>query len=136
MLTGSTLDVLVGHYVDAIRLSDDSTLIEFVCGDTSFLFRAEGDCCSESWFNHFAGVDLVRGHTVTQIIEREETEADGTRQEYDTVYGWTLVTDAGYADLELRNSNNGYYGGWVTFIGHAEWYIGDNTKRPEVQEDF
>jgi hypothetical protein len=28
---------------------------------------------------------------------------------------WTIKTDRGYLDLEVRNSHNGYYGGSVTY---------------------
>lgn len=109
----NALAALVGRRIDAIILSANNEEIEFVCPTERLRFYAFGDCCSESWFNHFAGVGALIGQTVKAVIERPEYEEEGTRDVCDTVYGHLIVTDLGSADLELRNSSNGYYGGRV-----------------------
>jgi hypothetical protein len=56
------------------------------------------------------------GGTVQEIIVRFEEDApeDGkTRQDFDSLYGYGVVTDKGEGDIEFRNSSNGYYGGWL-----------------------
>jgi hypothetical protein len=77
------------------------------------------------WFNHVNGVetvlgegnlfDVLRGAMVTGVEDKGWTEdrEDG----YDVIQDgfWTIATDRGYIDLEVRNSHNGYYGGSVVY---------------------
>jgi hypothetical protein len=77
------------------------------------------------WFNHVNGVetvlgegnlfDILRGAMVTGVEDKGWTEdrEDG----YDVIQDgfWTITTDRGYIDLEVRNSHNGYYGGSVVY---------------------
>jgi hypothetical protein len=77
------------------------------------------------WFNHVNGVetvlgegnlfDILRGAMVTAVEDKGWTEdrEDG----YDVIQDgfWTIATDRGYIDLEVRNSHNGYYGGSVVY---------------------
>jgi hypothetical protein len=77
------------------------------------------------WFNHVNGVetvlgegnlfDILRGAMVTGVEDKGWTEdrEDG----YDVIQDgfWTIATDRGYIDLEVRNSHNGYYGGSVVY---------------------
>ena len=115
---------LIGKTVTKIGVSQDQSVIMFVQDDaTSTAFQASGDCCSESWFaditfqNHWgtSGLPLV----VNEVSEIEVPdfvlkmiEKDGrTRQDYDQVYGYKLVTNKGTCEIIYRNSSNGYYGG-------------------------
>jgi hypothetical protein len=92
---------------------DDRLFIETDAGTWTLV--AEGDCCSESWFDrdHLEGADLVVGEVVTAVENRDEYLAsDGrTRQEQDSVYGTEIRTAKGCCVFEMRNSSNGYYGG-------------------------
>jgi hypothetical protein len=81
------------------------------------------------WFNHVNGVDTVlgegnlfdilRGAMVTGVEDKgwSEDREDG----YDVIQDgfWTIATDRGYIDLEVRNSHNGYYGGSVVYDEEA-----------------
>jgi hypothetical protein len=81
------------------------------------------------WFNHVNGVetvlgegnlfDILRGAMVTGVEDKGWTEdrEDG----YDVIQDgfWTIATDRGYIDLEVRNSHNGYYGGSVVYDEEA-----------------
>jgi hypothetical protein len=59
--------------------------------------------------------DILRGAMVTAVEDKGWTEdrEDG----YDVIQDgfWTIATDRGYIDLEVRNSHNGYYGGSVVY---------------------
>jgi hypothetical protein len=56
---------------------------------------------------------------VTGVEDKGWTEdrEDG----YDVIQDgfWTIATDRGYIDLEVRNSHNGYYGGSVVYDEEA-----------------
>jgi hypothetical protein len=61
-----------------------------------------------------SGLENLLGQAIVAIRENASADApeDGkTRQEYDTLYSYTFETAKGYADIEFRNSSNGYYGG-------------------------
>lgn len=115
------LEQLIGRLILSVHLSDDATLIQFETDAGLRSFYAWTGCiCDESWFNHFSSVDLLLGQRVRDVIVRAEKEDLGTRQEVDKIYGFTIVTPLGYADLEMRNSSNGYYGGMLTLVDDAE----------------
>ncbi len=112
---------LVNRFVVGVRLNEDKTILQFeLLFGRVLTWEAEGDCCSYSWFEHISGVDLINsdGGVVTEIREKllDPPSAD-EELGYDCLqnYGWTVVTDRGYFDIEMRNSSNGYYGGWPEF---------------------
>ena len=43
----------------------------------------------------------------------ESEYSDKYENDYQNVGFWTIKTTAGYFDLEVRNSHNGYYGGHI-----------------------
>ena len=74
---------------------------------------AGGDCCSHSWFeSHDSDAE---GGTITKF---EETYGERTESaDYDVLqtYFGTVYTTKGRVTYELRNSSNGYYGGYVNW---------------------
>jgi len=46
---------------------------------------------------------------------------------------WTIRTDRGYIDIEVRNSHNGYYGGSFSFTDHEGV---QDLELVEVLDDF
>ncbi len=107
---------LAGKTVYAVRLNDDKDFIVFECenGDT-VAYSAEGDCCSHSWIEHLNGLSELLGKRVNRIVEREMPEMKRGEYEYIQSYGWTLETETGRCDIEMRNESNGYYGGWLQY---------------------
>jgi len=88
----------------------------------------EGDCCSESWIEHYELPSV--GETIVNIIELEisneeaitlhcleENESneivdeEGREHECLQFYFYCILTDKGNYKIEMRNSSNGYYGG-------------------------
>lgn len=103
---------LIGKYIHDVLINPDKTIILFVTDKGKIAYRADGDCCSESWFNHISNFNSIKNwEIITNIIEREEKDETGTRQEEDKVYGYDLITSKGTCYIEMRNSSNGYYGG-------------------------
>ena len=106
---------LIGKTVKAIRINDVKDLIELTCDDGILYLSAVGDCCSTSWFEHMTGVEALIGHTIKNVLVREmpPPKTDDEDDEFDVTdfYGWTLETEAGRCDIEMRNQSNGYYGG-------------------------
>jgi hypothetical protein len=98
------------------------------------------------WFNHVNGVetvlgegnvfDILRGAMITGVESKGWTDDRTDEDGYDVIQDgfWTIATDRGYIDLEVRNSHNGYYGGSVVY--DAESNIGTIENLQAVTEDF
>ena len=65
-----------------------------------------------------------------------------TRQEYDQVYKFMLVTHKGYCDIIFRNSSNGNYGGCLKYLQDEPIYDSryiaakEPIKWLELKEDY
>lgn len=131
---------LMGKRINEILIdADEQHYLVFKTDQGDIAYFAEGDCCSESWFYHLLGVDALLGHTVLSVEEvwdGEDPPDEFSRQEVDRLYCVKLVTDSGYADIEFRNSSNGYYGGWLSMIdaAHDDEFV--KTRFVPVTEDY
>ena len=126
----SEFNVLVGKRINGLFIGDDNWSLVFRdINGRYYCFRTKNDCCNTVWFNHVNGVetvlgegnlfDILRGAMVTGVEDKGWTEdrEDG----WDVIQDgfWTIATDRGYIDLEVRNSHNGYYGGSVVYDEEA-----------------
>lgn len=125
MSIGCSMKELVGKTVWAVYVNDDASGILFDLGGGAFQgYEADADCCSESWFSEIDNVQNLLRSEVLEVEEKAEQKAEGTRQEEDIVYGYTLKTAKGYCDILFRNSSNGWYSGWLVpfiFSHDAHW---------------
>lgn len=128
------IEHLVGSVIKTVSMNEDKTEIRFDFEDARLplVIKAYGDCCSNSWFEHLAGFEALIGHKVVEVVDRPMPEGtNDPNDQYIQYYGWTIVTARGRADLEMRNSSNGYYGGWIE-VGEIK---GISNHFP-VQGDF
>ena len=141
----SVFNVLVGKRINGLFIGDDDWALVFRdINERYYCFRTENDCCNQVWFNHINGVstvlgegnlfDILRGAMVTAVEDKgwSEDREDG----YDVIQDgfWTIKTDRGYIDLEVRNSHNGYYGGSVKYDEESK--IDAITDLRAVTTDF
>lgn len=118
----SDFETLVGAKVKGVYLYADNTLA-FDTDKGILAYNAVGDCCSNSWFEHVSGINNIEGHTVIRIDDFDINEVIPDWSELKTMdlnteneikyYGFRIVTDKGYFEIDMRNSSNGYYGGYV-----------------------
>jgi hypothetical protein len=110
---------LHGKKVQAVSINKEKDLvrIDFKAFGKSYVYlRAYGDCCSTSWFEHIEGLQFLVGGTISDVVEREmQKEFEDSNGDSIQVYGWSIKTDKGQCEIEMRNSSNGYYGGSVEF---------------------
>ena len=143
----SEFDVLVGKRINGLFIGDSAWALVFRdINGRHYCFRTENDCCNTVWFNHVNGVetvlgegnlfDILRGAMVTAVESKGWTDDRTDEDGYDVIQDgfWTIATDRGYIDLEVRNSHNGYYGGSVEY--REEHNIGNIEDLREVTEDF
>ena len=137
---------LVGQRINGIFLGNDSWALLIRTIDGKFhRYDTQNDCCNSVWFNHLNGVtilgegnsfDLLRGAVVTGVEDKGWGENRSDEQGYEVVQDgfWTIKTDRGYIDIEVRNSHNGYYGGSVKHIEDFDVSAVENLR--QVTEDF
>jgi hypothetical protein len=141
----SEFNVLVGKRINGLFIGEDAWALVFRdINGRHYCFRTKNDCCNTVWFNHVNGVetvlgegnlfDILRGAMVTGVEDKGWTEdrEDG----YDVIQDgfWTIATDRGYIDLEVRNSHNGYYGGSVEYDKESDLSKIENLQA--VTADF
>jgi hypothetical protein len=132
---------LIGKRINGIFVDETRTELAFRTTEGRYLgYVTCGDCCNSVYINHFSGADVVgegnsfdllRGALVLAVEDKGWTE---DREEgYGVVQEgfWTIKTDRGYIDLEVRNEHNGYYGGHIEEDEDA-----DVTDLTELKEDF
>jgi hypothetical protein len=138
---------LVGKRINGLFIGDSAWALVFRdINGRHYCFRTENDCCNTVWFNHVNGVetvlgegnlfDILRGAMVTGVESKGWTDDRTDEDGYDVIQDgfWTIATDRGYIDLEVRNSHNGYYGGSVVY--DAESDLGTIEDLQAVTEDF
>ncbi len=111
----ATLEDLIGATVTEV--AHTSEVVTLTTDRGTFKLLAEGDCCSVSWFEHVDD-DGIAGGVVTRVEDSGEPEgwvepADNSEHEVLQYYFTTISTTKGRLMFEMRNSSNGYYGGFI-----------------------
>ena len=143
----SEFNVLVGKRINGLFIGDSAWALVFRdINGRHYCFRTENDCCNTVWFNHVNGVetvlgegnlfDILRGAMVTAVESKGWTADRGDENGWDVIQDgfWTISTDRGYIDLEVRNSHNGYYGGSVVYDEESD--LGTIEDLRELTKDF
>lgn len=144
---------LIGKRINGVFLARENWTVVFRTTEGKYYrYDTSGDCCNTVWVNHISGLDilgkgdsfdLMRGALVTGgedkewTTDRDWTEADGG--EYGEVISdgfFTLHTDRGYIDFEVRNDHNGYYGGSFAYYEMVEVAVEELEDFAQVTEDF
>jgi hypothetical protein len=129
------MEELIGKTITKLFMYSGAYLV-FECSDGEILaYRAEGDCCSSSWFEHVTLCGLLNNVVI------ETNYAGGSRtddNEYDTleISNYEVKTAKGISTFELRNSSNGYYSGYIKKCDYHLLSSEIKYKRKEVTEDI
>lgn len=114
------MEELIGSKILDIEIAGDELWLKFTTSSNSFIYQANGDCCSESWFSEIINLDFLINHTVSEVEYLDLpllNQVDGhCRQKSDRFYGFRIATEAGHTTIVFRNSSNGYYGGDCQFL--------------------
>lgn len=139
-------------YIIDIQTNEDANIVKFVVSfeqkggnPQPFYYFAEADCCSESWFENFIfGESSFTHHWIDRVFTLEANyEPKAERQEYDKILHivaeWGATSKYGACRqilFDLRNSSNGYYSGWVSFIGGESEFLQSHwaVDKPERQK--
>lgn len=110
-----------GKVIKSVYMDEDSQYLVLISDfDDYLVYKAEGDCCSSSWFESINNIESLINQKVIGIEENPESIREDEQDDCLRVYGYTLKTSQGYVDVEFRNSSNGYYGGSCELVEGAE----------------
>ena len=144
----STFCNLVGQRINGIFLGNDNwTLVLRTTEGRWYRYDTSNDCCNSVWVNHMSGVevagnnnsfDLLRGALVLSAEDKGWGENRNDDDGYDVIQDgfWTIRTDRGYIDIEVRNSHNGYYGGDLSEVDIETYPVSQIEDLRQVFEDF
>jgi hypothetical protein len=131
---------LIGKIVDTIYLSEDEESLAFVTDDGEcHIYTTSGDCCNSVWFYHFSGVEELLNQRVHDVESKDWRDVEGEYAKDDVAEEsciWTLKTNRGYIDIEVRNSHNGYYGGEVGHHLDKDFRFLDKSDWKMIHDDF
>lgn len=138
---------LLNKVIKNIFISEGEEYIKFILSNNSeVIYMTDADCCSETWFSDFTGVDCLINEELLEIedldLPNDIALANRSRQEIDKLYGYSFKTKKGYATLEYRNSSNGYYGGSCSLLEPSskmrEYYDSkkDSIIFHEIKDDW
>lgn len=111
--------LLMNKKVETIYINEEKDIIKLKTDKGFIAIEAQGDCCSESWFEHTNHIDELIGSTIEgcEEILLEDVKLPATRQDVDELYAFKILYKKGryngMTTLEFRNSSNGYYGGYL-----------------------
>lgn len=125
---------LIGEIVEAVHTSKGSAVIGFQTKNNYYEYYCDGDCCSTSWLEHLTGLSFLIGQKILSCENIEmpsipEKELEGL--DWVQNYGYRLVTQKGYFELEMRNESNGCYGGSIIGPMHEK-----SVSSSVLTEDF
>lgn len=137
---------LVGKTIKNVYMSDEYLKFDTDQGEVSF--NVYGDCCSNSYFYDFIGVEKLLNNG--PIISAKAVDLDGSdprgivpeREYYEVqVYGYEIVTeDPKFGPVttvfSFRNSSNGYYGGSLESCSRAPVGLKQITKDVLTPDDL
>ena len=143
----ATFTNLIGQRINGIFIANENKTLIFRTNEYKFIcYETENDCCNEVWINHFSGAhvtgdpencfDALRGALVISTEDKGWTESrTNPKNEWEVVQDgfWTIQTDRGYIDIEVRNEHNGYYGG---HLNEQDDFLLSLDELVEITEDF
>ena len=125
------MENLVGHIIREVDLSDNGFNLIIKTESHKFIYRTEGDCCAHAYILELRPNDVadIIGHEVVSVIRNGFSKEDSSGYGQTDTEFISIQTHNGDLDLELRTEHNGYYSGWVNFVGKEPiWPIHDDIR--------
>jgi len=105
---------LISKKIESLYQNDSKETLIFKTSDGYFIkYNTCNECCNSVWFSSINGLDSLIGGTVNKVICKGWNDLEGNDYEVLESCFWTISTEKGFFDIEVRNSHNGYYGGYV-----------------------
>jgi len=129
---------LMGNSISKVWVSKDRRALAFVTKQPwTIVYETVNDCCNDVWFAAVTGLtSLLKGKEIIRVVadtwvkQGLDDMGQGT-----TVAWWSLTTEKGVCQWEIRNcGNEWYYGGKIRKMDDneaAKWWRHDSKFKPE-----
>jgi len=128
---GGIMDQLVNQTIRKFELSEDGMNLYITTDEYCYHYVTEGDCCAHAYILPPADEDVmaVIGHKVVKVTrEQLDQQSNGILDVVDTEF-ISIQTHAGDLEFEMRTEHNGYYCGYITFVGQEKvWPVFDDIR--------
>jgi len=126
-----TFEEMLGQTINKIWINEDNDTLIFETTGGGFCYQTEADCCNQVWFEHISLSPKLYGSYVMGVEDKgwNELSSPSAYEVLENAF-YTITTSNGYIDMEVRNSNNGYYGGRVKFVDPLVW------DRYNIRKDY
>jgi len=114
MAQKSVFDPVVGKTLIAVE-QNAYALILVTQDGKRHTFTPEGDCCAHCWIESAQGFDDLIGQVIRSAEDKAWIDLDSEGFDVLEQGFFSLYCDKGAADIELRVSHNGYYGGYFVY---------------------
>jgi hypothetical protein len=105
-----------GHVLE--RLEWDDSGVTLTLDGVKHYWGAEGDCCASAWVEDVNPYATELPAKVTAVEGRWSIDGEHGDAVEDTGF-FSIRTERGHIDVELRVNHNGYYGGQLDYRGPA-----------------
>lgn len=123
---------LEGQRIKQINIDESAGCLYITTDKAIHKFHVESDCCSYSYFYEINNINQMLTWISKDIEEIDMPEVP-EQDEYTCTlaYGYKINTEGGYGLIVFRNDSNGYYGGWMKYVGTV-----DEAQGKELKEDW
>ncbi len=132
------LQDLIGRTFKKICISTDRETLILYDGEGYVLIEAEKECCNTVWFEHIEGIDCLINQKILGVDKIQYKEVRRNCGEYLDEFGFVLRTSRGRVTFDMRNDNNGYYGGSyiITQCKELDWEKCLQTTHTNTELDW
>jgi hypothetical protein len=110
-------DNLAGRELRSAYTLDGGHKLHLITDEGAFVYESEGDCCAHAWVESVNAIAELPATIMGVESGNAETEEEGDYGDVLDICFYSIRTTRGHVDVELRISHNGYYGGWLNFLG-------------------
>lgn len=119
---------IINVYLNGVR----DVLIFEDSNNILYSYECNGECCAISYIATFSNIQALLGEIIIKVDIKESKSEDTDDGVLDTCF-YTISTNKGFIDFDLRTEHNGYYYGWIEYNPHL---IIDLREFKKITEDF
>lgn len=124
---------LIGKKIINVYLNDVNDILIFEdSNNILYPYKWLGECCAISYIASFSNIQYLLDEIILLVNVKESKSEDVEDGVIDTCF-YTILTNKGFIDFDLRTEHNGYYYGWVEYVPNL---IYDFSEFKKITEDF
>lgn len=124
---------LIDKKIINVYLNDVRNILLFEdSNNILYSYECYGDCCAISYIASFSNIQALLGEIIFKV-DLKESKREGIEDGVIDTCFYTISTNKGFIDFDLRTEHNGYYYGWIEYNPNL---IIDLKKFELITKDF